>query len=60
MTKLSKKFVKRETNTPQNLTYDISAICTDIRRKQAESGRKVVTLPKQENKFEKVDLSEAA
>jgi hypothetical protein len=39
--------------------YDISAICADIRRKQKESGRKIVTSLKK-RKLEKADLLKAA
>lgn len=42
--------------------YDISAICADIRRKQAESGRKVVSLAdnETEEESEKSDFLKAA
>lgn len=41
--------------------YDISAICADIRRKQAESGRKIVSLSKNEKEETKeTDLLKAA
>ncbi|CAN5208087.1 hypothetical protein BH20ACI2_BH20ACI2_29180 [soil metagenome] len=38
---------------------DISAICADIRRKQAESGRMIVSLVKNKSK-EKIDIPKAA
>ena len=42
--------------------YDISAICADIRRKQAESGRKIVSPAKEkkEKDVEEPDLLKAA
>lgn len=42
--------------------YDISAICADIRRKQAESGRKIVSFTESEKETdkEKSDLLKVA
>jgi hypothetical protein len=40
--------------------YDISAICADIRQKQAESGRTVVSLLKDEKEVEESDVLKAA
>lgn len=40
--------------------YDISAICADIREKQARSGREIVTSTKKRNRPEKADLPKAA
>lgn len=40
--------------------YDISAICADIRKKQTDSGRKIITLSKERNNAEKTDLPKAA
>lgn len=40
--------------------YDISAICADIRRKQKESGRKVVSFVKDKEESKDSDLLKAA
>ena len=40
--------------------YDISAICADIRLKQATDGRKVVSLDKSGKREKKSDLPKAA
>ena len=40
--------------------YDISAICADIRLKQATDGRKVVSLHKNGKREKKSDLPNAA
>ena len=40
--------------------YDISAICADIRRKQKESGRKVIASLEKETELKKSDLPRAA
>ncbi len=40
--------------------YDISAICADIRRKQEESGREVVSFVKNEKESKDSDLLKAA
>lgn len=40
--------------------YDISAICADIRRKQKESGRKVVSFVKNKEESKDSDLLKAA
>ena len=39
--------------------YDISAICADIRKKQAEGGRKIVSFVKDKDE-KKVDMPKAA
>jgi len=44
----------------EKFNFDISAICADIRRKQAESGRKVVSLEQKEVKKETPDILQAA
>ena len=44
---------------PVSGDYDISAICADIRKKQAESGRKTVSLIKNKSK-ENIDMAKAA
>ena len=43
----------------EKFNYDVSAICADIRRKQANSGRTVVSLDKR-GKQKKSDLPKAA
>ncbi|MGI9035211.1 MAG: hypothetical protein ACR2GD_04125 [Pyrinomonadaceae bacterium] len=40
--------------------YDISAICADIRRKQKKSGRKIVSLARDEKEAGESDLLKAA
>ena len=40
--------------------YDISAICADIRQKQKESGRKIVSFVRDEKESEDADLLKAA
>jgi len=40
--------------------YDISAICADIRRRQAESGRKVISLEQKESEKKESDILQAA
>ena len=40
--------------------YDVSAICADIRKRQNESEREIVTLTRLKNKSEKADLLKAA
>ncbi len=44
----------------EKFNFDISAICADIRRKQAASGRKVVSLEQKEVKKETPDILQAA
>jgi len=44
----------------EKFNYDISAICADIRRQQAASGRKVVSLEQKEIEKEKSDILQAA
>jgi hypothetical protein len=40
--------------------YDISAICADIRRRQIESGREIVSLEKDEKEVKESNLPKAA
>lgn len=44
----------------EKFNYDISAICADIRRKQADSGRRVISLEQKEVEKEKPDILQAA
>ena len=44
----------------EKFDYDVSAICADIRRKQAESKRKIVSLKQKEIEKEKPGILQAA
>ena len=44
----------------EKFNYDIAAICADIRRKQAESKRKVVSLEQKEIEKQESDILQAA
>ncbi len=44
----------------KKFNYDISAICADIRQKQIESKRKVISLEKKQLKDKDLDLLKAA
>ena len=44
----------------EKFNYDISAICADIRRKQAESKHKVVSLEQKEIEKQESDILQAA
>ena len=44
----------------EKFNYDISAICADIRRKQAASSRRVVSLERKESEKEEPDILQAA
>ncbi len=44
----------------EKFNYDISAICADIRRKQAESKRRVVSLEQKESDKEESNILQAA
>jgi formylmethanofuran dehydrogenase subunit E len=44
----------------EKFNYDVSAICADIRQKQAESKRKVVSLEKNESEKKTPDFLQAA
>ena len=44
----------------EKFNYDISAICADIRQKQAESKRKVVSLEQKETEKNESDILQAA
>lgn len=44
----------------KKFNYDISAICTDIRQKQAASNHKVVSLEQKESEKKESDVLQAA
>ncbi len=44
----------------EKFNYDISAICADIRQKQADSKRKIVSLEQKKSEKEKSDILQAA